>query len=230
MPAPGDHSPSSFDANAPAFGPSAPAPGDPAPPERESLISRVVPVALILSALAAAIAVALGIGGVRLPQSGTAKVSAQQPLAARQMAANQQWASATCSTVLGWKSNIQRDMHGLTLSLSAIPRVQDAVGATTRAWDSIEKLGLPPALHSAEGRAELDQLRSDIQSHVQGIASAAGNVAGGNLAAIGTLLSDLKNAPSTGGQIIDHLRKLASELGVSLASTPSCRQLVGLKL
>ena len=33
-----------------------------------------------------------------------------------------------------------------------------------------------------------------------------------------------------GGQIVDHLRKVASELGVSLASTPSCRQLVGLKL
>ena len=121
-------------------------------------------------------------------------------------------------------------MHGLTLSLSAIPRVQDAIGATRRAVDSIEKLRLPPALQSAEGRAELNQLRSDVQSHMQGIETAAGSVAGGNLGAIGTLLSDLRNTPSMGGQIVGHLREVASELGVSLASSPSCRQFVGLKL
>lgn len=230
MPAPGDQSPSSFDANTPAFGHSAARPGDPAAPERGSLVSRVVPVAFILGALAAAIAVALGTGALKLPASGNAKVSAQQAAAAKQIAANQQWASATCSTVLGWKNEIQRDMHGLTLSLSAIPRVQDAIGATTRVVGSIEKLGLPPALQSATGRAELDLLRSDVQSHVQGLESAAGSVAGGNPGAIGTLLSDLGNAPSMGGQIVGHLREIASELGVSLASSPSCRQLAGLKL
>jgi hypothetical protein len=229
MPAPGDHSPSSFDANPPSFGPSAPAPADPAAPERELLVSRVVSVVFILGALAAAIAVALGTGAVKLPGSANAKVSAQQA-AARQMAANQQWASATCSAVVGYKNEIQRDMHGLTFSLSAIPRVQDAIGATTRVMDSIEKLGLPPALQSAEGRAELDQLRADVQSHVQGIESAASSAADGNLAAISTLLNDLGNAPSIGGQIVGHLREAASELGVSLASSPSCRQLVGLKL
>jgi len=230
MPAPCEQSPSSFDANAPAFGPSAPPLGNPAASERGSLVSRVLPVVFILGALAAAIAVALGAGAVKAPGSGNANLSAQQAAAARQMAANQQWASDTCSTVLGWKNEIQRDMQGLTLSLSAIPRVQDAIGATTRAVDSIEKLGLPPALQSAEGRAELNQLRSDVQSHVQGIESAAGSVAGGNLGAIGTLLSDLRNAASMGGQIVAHLRGVASELGVSLASSPSCRQLVGLKL
>jgi hypothetical protein len=230
MPAPGDQSPSSFDANPPAFGPSTPAPGAPAAAERESLLTRVVPVVFILGALAAAIAAALGTGAVEAPGSGNAKVSAQQAAAARQMAANQQWASATCSTVLAWKNEIQGDMHGVTLSLSAIPRVQDAIGVTTRAMDSIEKLGLPPALQSAEGRAELDQLRAAVQSHLQGIESAAGSVAGGNLEAIGTLVSDLRNAPSMGRQVVGHLREVASELGVSLASTPSCRQLVGLKL
>jgi len=230
MPAPGDQSPSSSDPNAPAFGPSAPAPSDPAAPGRASLVSRVVPVVFIVCALAAAIAVALGAGAVTLPAGRSAKVTAQQAAAARQMAANQQWASTTCSTVLGWKNTIQRDIHGLTLSLSALPRVQDAIGATTRAVDSIKKLGLPPALQSAEGRAALDQLRSDVQSHVQSIESAATSVAGGNLGAIGTLLSDLGNAPSTGSQIVGHLREIASQLGVSLAASPSCRQLVGLKL
>ena len=132
--------------------------------------------------------------------------------------------------MVGWKNEIRRDLHGLTLSLGAIPRVQDAIGATTRMVDSIEKLGLPPALQRAQGRAQVDQLRSDARSRVQGIESAASNVAGGNLEAIGTLLSDLGNAASMEGQIVGQLRDVASELGVSLASSPSCQQLVGLKL
>lgn len=228
MPAPGDQTHSSFDANAPAVDPSAPAPGDRPGRERGSLVSRVVPAVFILGALAAAIAVALGAGAVEPAGSGNAKVSAQEAAAARQMAANQQWASATCSTVLGWKMEIQRDLHGLTFSLSSIPRVQDAIGATTRLVDSIEKLGTPPSLQGAEARAELDQLRSDV--HVKGIESAARSVAGGNLEAIGTLLSDLGNAQSIRGQVVGRLREIASELGVSLAASPSCRQLVGLTL
>lgn len=96
--------------------------------------------------------------------------------------------------------------------------------------DSIEKLGLPPALQGAEGRAQIDQLRSDVQSHVHAIENPASSVAAGNLGAIVTLLNGLGNAPSMEGQIVGHLRDVASELGVSLASSPSCRQLVGLKL
>jgi hypothetical protein len=181
-------------------------------------------------ALAAATFAALGTGGVKLPGSGNANVSAQQAAAARQMAADQQWASATCSIVAGWKNEIQRDVHGLTLSLGAIPRVQDAIGATTRMVDGIEQRGLPPGLRGAEGRAQLEQLRFDVQSHMHGIESAASSVAAGNLGAIGTLLTDVANLPSVGGQIVGQLRNVAPELGVSLASSPSCRQLVGLKL
>jgi hypothetical protein len=227
MPAPGDQNPSSFDPDAAALAPTAPANADAVAPEHRSLVSRVVPVVFILGALAAAIAVALSTGAVKLRN---ATADTQQAAAARQLAANQQWASATCSTVVGWKNAIQHDLHGLTLSLGAIPRVQDAIGATTRMVDSIEKLGLPPALEGAQGRGPVEQLRSDVQSHLHGIASAASSVAAGNFGAIGTLLSGLGNAPSIGGEIVGHLRDVASELGVSLASSPSCRQLVGLKL
>jgi hypothetical protein len=230
MPAPGDQNSSSRDADALALAPAAPARGDAAAPRYAGLMSRVVPVLLILGALAAATAAALGTGAVTLPGTGNAQARTEQATAARQTAANQQWASVTCSTVLGWKNEIQRDLQGLTLSLGAIPRVQDAIGATTRMVDSIEKLGLPPALQGAQGRAAVDQLRSDLQSHVHGIENAAGSVAGGNLGAIGTLLSDLGNAPSMKGQIVGDLREVASELGVSLASSSSCQQLVGLKL
>lgn len=230
MTAPGDQTPNSPDANAPAFGSDGPSPGAPAAPEPGSRVGRIVPVIFIVGALVAAIAITIGTGAIALPGSGSANLSAQQTADVRQLAANRQWASATCSTVLGWKNEIQRDVHGLTLSLSAIPRVQDAIGATTRVANSIKKLGLPPALRSAEGRAELDQLRSDVRSHVQSIESAAASVAGGNLAAIGTLVSDLRTAPSMGDRIVGHLRVVASDLGVSLASTPSCRALVGVKL
>ena len=153
MPAPGDQSPSSFDADPPAVAPTSPAHGDVAASEHSSFVSRVVPVVVILGALAAATAVALGTGAFKLPGSSSARASTQQAAATRRMAVNQQWASATCSTVVGWKNEIQHDLHGLTLSLGAIPRVQDAIGATTRMVNSIEKLGLPPALQGAQGRA-----------------------------------------------------------------------------
>ena len=230
MPHRSDQGSSACDADASALGRATPAHGDAAAPEHGSLVSRVAPVAFILGALAAATAVALGTGAVKLPGAGNAKVGSQQAAAARQMAANQQWASATCSTVVGWKNEIQRDLHGLTLSLGAIPRVQDAIVATTRMADSIETLGLPPTLRSAERRAQINQLRSDIQSHMHGIESAATSVAGGNLGAIGTLLTDLENARSMEGEIVGRLRDVASQLGVSFASSPSCRQLAGLKL
>jgi hypothetical protein len=180
----------------------------------------------ILAALAAATAVALGTGSVKLPGSGNTKASAHQAAATRQLVANQEWASATCSTVVSWKNEIQRDLHGLTLSFGAIPRVQDAVSATSRMVDSMRKLGLPPGLQSALG----DQLRSDIQSRVHSIESAARSVAAGNLGAIGTLLSGFGNVPAMARQIAGHLRAIAPELGISLASSVSCRQLVGLRL
>jgi hypothetical protein len=192
-------------------------------------VGRVVPVVLILGALVAAIAVALGTGAVNPSGSASAKVNPQQAAAARQMAATQHWASAACSTLLTWKNEIQRDVHGLTFSLDAIPRVQDAVGATSHMVDSIEQLGLPPTLQSAQARAQIAQLRSDIQSHVHEIESAASSVAAGNLGAIGTLVTGLGNAPSMERQFASHLRGVASELGVSLASSSPCRQLISLK-
>jgi hypothetical protein len=231
MPAPGSHGPSSLEADAPAFAPSAPGHGDAPAPKHRSLVSRVVPVVLILAALAVVTAVALGTGAATPSGSGGgATADTQHAAAARQMAANQQWAAAACSTVVGWKNEIQRDLHGLTFSLGAISRVESAIGVTTRMVDSIGKLGLPPALQGAQGRAQVDQLRSVVESHLHGIESAASSVAGGNLAAIGTLLSDLRSAPSMEGQIVGDLRGVAAELGVSLASSPSCRQLVGVKL
>ena len=230
MPVPGDQSPSSCDADAHAFAATAPPRREAEAPGHGSLVSRIVPVVFVLGAVVAAIAVALSTGAVKLPGSDSAQANSQQAAAARQMSANQHWASATCTTVVSWKNELQRDLHGLTLSLGAIPRVQDAIGATTRMVDSIQKLGLPPALHSAQGRAAIDQLRSDVQSHMHGIESAVSSVAAGNLLAIGTLVGDLGKAPSVERQLVGHLRDVASELGVSLASSPSCRQLVGFKL
>jgi hypothetical protein len=184
----------------------------------------------ILAALAAVIALALGAGAGKSPGTAGSKVSAQQAAAARQMAANQAWTSATCSTVVSWKNEIQRDLHGLTLSLGAITQIQDAIGATSRMVDSIEKSALPPALQGAQARAEIAQLRSDVQSQMHGIESAASGVASGNFTAIGTLLNSLGNVPTTARRIVGHVRDVASELGVSLAASPSCRQLVGVKL
>jgi hypothetical protein len=89
---------------------------------------------------------------------------------------------------------------------------------------------LPPALQSAQGRALVEQLRSDIQSRAHGVESAASSVASGNVLAIGTLLSDLGNARSIEAQVAGRVRNVASELGVSMASSPACRQLIGLNL
>lgn len=230
MPAPSDQGSSSYDADALASTHTAPTHEEAHARKYGSLVSRVVPLVLILGALGAVAAVALSSGAAKPSGGSNAQAGGQQAAAARQMAANQQWASSACSTMVVWKNEVQRDLHGLTLSFSAIPRVEDAIGATTRMVTSTQKLGVPPALQGAQGRAQLDQLRTDVQSRLLGIKSAISSVASGNFGAIGTLLSDLKNAPSMEGQVVGQLRGVASELGVSLASSPSCRQLVGVKL
>ena len=57
----------------------------------------------------------------------------------------------------------------------------------------------------------------------------ARSVAGGNIAAIGTLLTDLKNDRAAGPQMVDRLRQVVSvDLGLSLAHTRACQQLIGI--
>ena len=95
----------------------------------------------------------------------------------------------------------------------------------------LDKLGLPPGAQTSQARAELNQLRSDIESHLRDIEGAATSVAGGNLAAIGTLVTDLENDKVLGSQITGELRRFVSvDLGLSLVETRACRQLVGIPI
>ena len=72
-------------------------------------------------------------------------------------------------------------------------------------------------------------LRAEIDSRLRDLQIAAGGVAGGNLAAIGTLLNDLGSAGVAGAHEVTELRHLVSvDLGLSLAETRPCRQLVGI--
>jgi hypothetical protein len=95
--------------------------------------------------------------------------------------------------------------------------------------NQFNQLGLPPSARTAQGQAEIDQLSSDIQARVRNIQGAAGGVASGNLAAVGTLLNDLEADTVVGTQIANELRHIVSvDLGLSLVETRACRQLVGI--
>jgi hypothetical protein len=192
-------------------------------------------VALVVGGIAAAFAVALSTGAVTRPKFASAtksgQTAAQASLAASRAAATRQWASATCTTILDWKNALHRDATSVNLAFGPLSRVRDAVGATTRMLDQLNAIGLPPSPQAANARAEIEQLRSDIESRARNIEGAASSVGSGNLAAIGTLLSDLKGDSSVGTRLSGELRHVVSvDLGLSLAETRSCRQLVGIPI
>ncbi|MGO9959097.1 MAG: hypothetical protein ACLP50_24545 [Solirubrobacteraceae bacterium] len=241
MPAPRDRRPAPPDAELHPFGPATPAEHAPdglTAPEAARDIShskKRVRAFLIAGGVAAGVVLAIGSGTITLPgaQDSTQSAHASAPagLADTQMAADQQWASATCTTVLDWKNEIQHDGTSLNLSFGALARIQDAITATARMLNEINKLGLPPAARSARARAAINQMRSDIESHVHNLQATAGSAATGNLAAIGTLLSELQNEQGVGTQIVDEIRQVVSvDLGLSLVETRACRQLVGIPI
>ena len=248
MPAARDNSPDSPDADPRVFGPAAPAEHAshrlriPATGREISVGKRLGRVLVILGVVAAGVLVTVGTGAITVPgaqdstgsaqaSTGSAQASTHASLAAKRMAANQQWASATCTNILGWKNEIQRDATSLDLGFGVLARIQDAIAATTRMSTGVNKLGLPPTAQTAQARAEIDQFRSDIESRVHNIEGAAGSVAGGNLAATGALLSALETNTVVGTQIVNELRHVVSvDLGLSLVETRACRQLVGIAI
>lgn len=195
---------------------------------------RLGQVLLAIIGVGGALLVAVSVGAITLPgtHSGTQSAQARDlaSLAAKQTAANRQWASATCTSILDWKNEIHRDAANLNLGLGALPRIQDAVTATTRMLNKIDKLGPPPSVQTGQARADADRLRSDLQGRLRKIEDDARSVAGGNVAAIGTLLSDLENDRAAAPQMVDRLRQIVSvDLGLSLVHTSACQQLIGIR-
>ena len=192
-------------------------------------------VVLIMGVIVGAVLIAFRTGALTVPgaKDGTqsTQTGAQASLAGKQMAANRRWASATCTNVLDWENQIRRDAASLSFGFDALPRVEDAIAATTRMSNELDQLGLPPGAQTAEARAGIDQLRSDIESRVHNIQGAAGSVASGNLAAIGALLSSFGSDAVVGTQIANELRHVVSvDLGLSLVETSACRQLIGVRI
>jgi hypothetical protein len=188
-----------------------------------------------VAALAAAGVIAVNTGAISLPRQGdntqTTRVSDRSALAAQQEAADKQWASSACTSILDWKNELHHDETSTSLGFGPVARIQDAVAATKSMLGELDKLGLPPGAQGAQARAEFNQLRSDIVSRLRDLEGTASSVAGGNLAAIGTLLSDLENDKVLGPQIASELSHVASvDLGLSLAETAACRQLVGVPI
>lgn len=199
-----------------------------------SLLTRLGTVLLIMGAVVAGLGIAVSTGAVKLPrlhpsdQSADASAAAEHT-AAEHTAADRQWASALCTNLLGWKNEIKRDGTSLNLGLGPVARIKDAAAATTRMLDGLNKLGPPPAAQSAQARAEADELRAQISSRALNLEHDATSVASGNLAAIGALVADVGNAKSMGTEIGSQLQHVVSaDLGLSLAETGACRQLVGI--
>jgi hypothetical protein len=190
-------------------------------------------VVLAVIGVAGALAVAVSVGAITLPgtHSGTQSAQARDlsSLAAKRTAANRQWALATCTTVLNWKNETQRDAANLSLGFGALPRIQDAITATTRMLNKLDSLGLPPSVQGGQARVDAERLRADLEARLREIEGDARSVTSGNLAAIATLLSDLQSDRDKAPQIVDQLRHIVSvDLGLSLVETPACRQLIGI--
>jgi hypothetical protein len=189
-------------------------------------------VTLTMGAVAAAVVAIVSSGAITLPGFGNtsqaAQASDQAALAAQRTAADKQWASTTCTNILAWKNELKHDGTSLDFGFGPTARIKDAISATDRLMNELNQLGLPPGAQSPQAQAEWGRLRSDIDSRLRSLAGTASSVAGGNLAAIGTLLDALENDKVLGPQIASELGHVASvDLGISLAETSACRQLVG---
>jgi len=104
-------------------------------------------------------------------------------------------------------------------------------GCRKSVMSQLDALGLPPSAQTGQARADLNQLRSDLALRLRAVEGAAGRVAGGNIAAIGTLVTDLENDKVLGTQITGELSHVVSvDLGLSLVETRACRQLVGVPI
>jgi hypothetical protein len=196
---------------------------------------RLARVIAVVAGIAAAVTVAVATGVVPLSGFGRssqiAEASDQAALAAQRTAADKQWASATCTDILDWKNEIHRDGTSLDLSLGPGARIHDAISATNRLVNQLDRLGFPPGAQTAQAQAELSQLRSEIKSRLGDIEGAASSVAGGDIAAIGALVTDLENDKVLGTQITDELQRVVSvDLGLSLVETGACRQLAGVPI
>lgn len=95
--------------------------------------------------------------------------------------------------------------------------------------NKLDKLGLPPSVQNGQARADAERLRTDLQRRVREIENDARSVASGNIPAIATLLSDLKNDRAVAPQIVDRVRQIVTvDLGISAVQIPACQQLVGI--
>jgi hypothetical protein len=211
-----------------------PAPHDNTPAQATPVFARLVRVILVMAGIVAVVVVAVVSGAISLPRFGKSshpQASAGAALAAQHEAANRQWAAATCTNVLDWKHEIQRDGTSLDLGLGPSARIENAIAATSRLLNQLDKAGLPPAAQQATARAQIEQLHSDIESRLRALEGTASSAASGNLLAIGSLVSDLANDRIVGTQIASELRHVVSvNLGLSLVETRACRQLVGIPI
>jgi hypothetical protein len=160
-------------------------------------------VVLVMGAVTAVLVIVLTNGLIALPGSGngtqTAKASDRTSLVAQQEAADKQWASSACTSILDWKNELHRDETSTNFSFGPLARIKNAIAATKNMLGELDRLGLPAGAQSARMRTDLSQLRSELES--------------GNL---------------PGPQIAGQLRNLVSvDLGLSLVETHACRELVG---
>lgn len=168
-----------------------------------SIFWRLGRVMLVFGAVTAAVVLALTSGLASLPAGGkethTTQASDRTTLVAQQAAADKQWASSACTSILDWKNQLHHDETSMSLSFGPVARVKDAIAATKNMLGELDKLGLPPGAQGARAGADLSRLRSELES---------GQI--------------------PGPQIVGELRNLVSvDLGLSLVETHSCRELVG---
>src|SRR5579871_3389866 len=182
-----------------------PAPGQNTPVREVPVAIRLIRVLLVMGACVAALIFAITPG--EIPpfgggKSADAQTSAQAALAAQRQAADAQWASATCTNILDWKNEIERDGTSLDLGLGPSARIKDAIAATKRMLGELDTLGLPPTTSGSQARSEIERLRGDLESRLRTIEGTAGSVAHGNLSAIGTLIGELENDRVLGPQVV----------------------------
>jgi hypothetical protein len=141
------------------------------------------------------------------------------------------WAEGTCNALVSWKSDVVAAANTLKAQPTrdnAKQAATDAKTATLTLTDSLSALGTPGASGGAKAKDTVDALKTQMQTGLSSIQSAAGKLTGisGSAQAVSTISSTLVTMRDQVAAAGTTLRGLPNgELEDAITSSPSCNAL-----
>jgi methyl-accepting chemotaxis protein len=144
------------------------------------------------------------------------------------------WADGMCSALVDWQNNVQAAGQKVTQGNLSKSSLQDAANGVSDAnkqlRDDLDSLGKPPTPTVDQAKSSLNQLTQDLNTNVDKIREAIGNISGSNVQGAVTTVAASVQAMGTAFQnTTTQLQDLEKDDTWSNAfkSSESCQKLSG---